>query len=131
MLFSRQAGKTDKARPMTQLLDAGGRLRGVRVLIVEDEYYIADDFRRTLSAAGASVIASCASVRAAQKAIEDGNFDVAVLDLNLNGESGEPLAGALDARGIPYAIATGYGPSALSEGLTAVPWIEKPFEPSL
>jgi DNA-binding NtrC family response regulator len=115
---------------MIETRDPGERLRGLSVLLVEDEYYIADDFRRTIIAEGASVIGPCPSLKSARDAIEAGGFEVAVLDLNLNGESAEPLARELEARGIPFAIATGYGSSALSGNLKPMARIEKPFEPS-
>jgi len=117
----------DKASPS----DAAAQpLSAIRVLVVEDEYYIADDLRRTLKSAGASIIGPVGSIAQAEAAIEKGGFDCAVLDLNLHGDSAAPLADRLKARGIPFAIATGYASGAVPERHDDVPRLEKPFEPS-
>ena len=62
-------------------------LAGKRVLVVEDEYYIADDMRRMLSAAGATVVGPCASLSKAEAAVDEGDFDCAVIDLNLGAKA--------------------------------------------
>ena len=105
------------------------RLSGTRVLLVEDEFYIADDLRRALAGSGAEVIGPVPTVGKAQAAIDAGGFDGAVLDLNLHGESAEPVADRLASLGIPFVIATGYGSGALDDRFKAVPRIEKPFDP--
>jgi DNA-binding NtrC family response regulator len=104
-------------------------LSGVRILLVEDEYYIADDLRRTLDAAGATVVGPCSTLAKAQEAVEEGAFDCAVIDLNLHGESAVSLADRLIEQHKSFAIATGYGSPALPDRLKAVPRIEKPFDP--
>lgn len=109
---------------------AEDQLTGMRVLVVEDEYYIADDLRRSLKGAGATIIGPVGSVASAEKAIEQGEFDCVVLDLNLHGESAAVVADQLKILGIPFAIATGYGSSAVPERHTDVPRLEKPFDPS-
>jgi DNA-binding response OmpR family regulator len=104
-------------------------LDGARVLVVEDEYYIADDVQRELKAAGADVVGPVGTVAMAQKAIDDDCFDCAVLDLNLHGESALPVADRLVERGKSFAIATGYGSGAVPDKFGGVPRIEKPFDP--
>ncbi|NUQ18634.1 MAG: response regulator, partial [Sphingomonas sp.] len=104
-------------------------MEGVRVLVVEDEYFIADDFRRELSAAGAVIVGPASSFSTAAKKIDEGAFDCAVIDLNLHGESALPLAARLATRGKPFAIATGYGSAAIPPEFKGVPRIEKPFDP--
>ena len=104
-------------------------LAGKRVLVVEDEYYIADDIRRMLSAAGAAVVGPCASLSKAEAAVDEGDFDCAVVDLNLGGESAVPIAERLAREGCGLAISTGYGSEALPEHLEGVPRIEKPYDP--
>lgn len=106
------------------------RLTGMRVLVVEDEYYIADDLRRSLKSAGAKIIGPMGSVAQAEAALERGGFDCVVLDLNLHGESAAVVADQLKVMGVPFAIATGYGSSAVPERLNDVPRLEKPFDPS-
>jgi len=104
-------------------------LSGTRVLVIEDEYFIADDVRRVLSAAGAEIVGPVATVAMAQQAIDQANFDCVVLDLNLQGESAVPVADRLVADGHVFAIATGYGSPAIPEHLKGLPRIEKPYDP--
>jgi|SRR5689334_2215532 len=104
-------------------------LSGARVLLVEDEYYIADDLRRTLAGAGATVVGPAPSLSRAQDLLDEGNFDCAVIDLNLQGESAVPIADRLMEEKRSFAIATGYGSGAVPDRLRGVPRIEKPFDP--
>jgi DNA-binding NtrC family response regulator len=104
-------------------------LSGARVLLVEDEYYIADDLRRTLRGAGATVVGPASTLSLAMDLLDEGNFDCAVIDLNLQGESGLPLAERLMEQRRSFAIATGYGSPAIPERLRDVPRLEKPFDP--
>lgn len=109
--------------------DQALQLSGKRILLVEDEYYIADDVRRTLIAAGADVLGPFATVPKAQQALDEGGFDCAVIDLNLHGESATPIADRLLEEGKSFAIATGYGSGAVPDRFRQVPRIEKPFDP--
>ena len=104
-------------------------LSGARVLIVEDEYYIADDLRRMLEAAGASVIGPVSTLAKAHELIDRRGFDCAVIDLNLHGESAVSIADRLLESDTSFAIATGYGSEIVPERLKHVPRIEKPFDP--
>ena len=105
-------------------------LKGTRVLLIEDEYFIADDVQRILTAAGAEVVGPIATVRKAHSAVDEGAFDCVVLDLNLQGESAIPVADRLAAEGHVFAIATGYGSPAIPEHLKGMPRIEKPYDPA-
>jgi DNA-binding response OmpR family regulator len=107
----------------------GLELNGARVLVIEDEFYIADDLRRTLKAAGAELVGPYSTVATASRAVDDGHFDCAVIDLNLHGESAIPIAERLFQDGKSFAIATGYALDALPEHLKHVPRVEKPFDP--
>ena len=104
-------------------------LDGVRVLVVEDEFYIADDLCRALRNNGAVVVGPCPTLRKAEAAINSGGFDCVILDLNLHGDSTAPIADELTNRGVPFVIATGYGSSGVPNRLKRLPQVEKPFEP--
>lgn len=104
-------------------------LAGKRILIVEDEYFIADEYRLVLEKWGAVVVGPFGTLTEAKSAIDRGGFDCALLDLNLRGESAEDLADCLVEGGTPFAIATGYGSPAVPTRFHAVPRLEKPFEP--
>ena len=113
---------------MSEQRDTGAALQGTRILVVEDEYYIADDLQRALKGAGAEIVGPCGSVQPSLDAIAKGGFDCAVIDLSLHGESAEPIADRLESTGYPFAIATGYGSGAVPEQHKHVPRIEKPFD---
>ena len=104
-------------------------LAGIRVLIVEDEYYVADDIRRALSAAGATVIGPIGNLSSAQAAVEAGGFDWAIMDLNLGGESAVDLIDQLVVAGRPFVIGTGYSESSVPQRLHQYPRLRKPFDP--
>jgi CheY-like chemotaxis protein len=104
-------------------------LQGARILVVEDEYFLADDLSRTLAEAGAEVIGPAASIEDATALIADATrIDVALLDVNLRGDMVYPIADALRARGVPFVFATGYDQWALPERFSDAPRVEKPFK---
>ena len=102
-------------------------LRGRQLLVVEDEYMIADDLSRALQERGASVIGPAGSVEDALELLQtEPRIDGAVLDINLRGECAYPIADALRARGVPFVFATGYDAWAIPEIYAGVPRLEKP-----
>jgi DNA-binding response OmpR family regulator len=104
-------------------------LQGSRILIVEDEYLLADDLSAALTEAGAEVLGPIASVEDAQTFIAgEDRIDAAVLDVNLRGDLIFPVADTLQARGVPFAFATGYDQWALPPRFAQVPRVEKPFK---
>jgi DNA-binding response OmpR family regulator len=101
----------------------------MRILIIEDEYYLAADLAEALVARGAEVIGPIGTLGEAMDAIAADPPDQAVLDMNLRGELSFPIADRLDAAGIPYVIATGYSAGSLPERFRGKPRVEKPFRP--
>ena len=105
------------------------KLHGRRVLIVEDEYLLADDLSLVLGDAGAHVLGPVASVEDGMTLIGNTpSIDAAVLDVNLCGDMVFPVADELRSRGIPFAFATGYDEWAFPERFAGVPRVEKPFK---
>lgn len=103
-------------------------LRSCRVLVVEDDFLIADDFSRRLAGRGAQIIGPAATLDAARAALGDGeDVDVAVLDINLRGTLVFPFAQHLEAAGIPFLFCTGYGEDPISECFRDVTRFEKPL----
>jgi PAS domain S-box-containing protein len=101
-------------------------IHGVRVLIVEDAVLLALELEAGLEEAGAVVVGSAADLEEAERMLNL-DFDVAVLDANLNGKSVIPVARALAARGTPFIFATGYDEAGVApEGFTA-PVVRKPY----
>ncbi|MCR0981549.1 response regulator [Roseomonas populi] len=89
---------------------AAGPLAGCRVLLVEDEYIIADEMDGWLRQAGVLVLGPVPDVEEALDLIEReaGALDLAVLDANLGeGQTAYPIADRLDELGVPYLFATG------------------------
>ena len=56
-------------------------------------------------------------------------FDVAMLDVNLNGTTSYPVAAVLAARGVPFFFSTGYSDHALKDGYSDRLVVKKPFRP--
>ena len=84
-------------------------LHGCRVLVVEDEYLLADELSISLMEVGADVLGPVGSVEVALNLMGvEGEIDAAVLDVNLAGETVFPVAEALSARAVPFVFASGY-----------------------
>ncbi|MBB5765221.1 response regulator [Methylorubrum rhodesianum] len=110
--------------------DGSELLNGRRVLVVEDEYFIADDMRRVFEENGAQVIGPVGSIDDALAIIDETpRIDGAVLDINLREVMVFPVADALRARGVPFVFATGYEENAVPKRLRDAIHCEKPIEP--
>ncbi len=104
-------------------------LKGRRILLVEDEYFIADDLRRSLSAEGAAVLGPASTVAEALALVfSDGPIDGAILDINLHGEMIYPVADELTKRGVPFLFLTGYEARDLPSRFAQTPCCQKPAE---
>ena len=104
-------------------------LSGRRVLVAEDEYYLADELDRALREAGAVVLGPVPSVEAALDLVAgEAPPDAAVLDVNLGGAMVYPVADALVARGAPFLFTTGYDQASLPARYAGVRRLEKPVE---
>lgn len=97
------------------------------ILVVEDEPLIAMMLEDFLESLGHSVSATCESVSDALAEADKGGFDVAILDVNLNGESVWPVAHKLREKNIPFVIATGGHVEPPPAEFKNVPLIEKPY----
>jgi CheY-like chemotaxis protein len=111
------------------LNEADQPLSGVRVLLVEDEALVAMLIEDMLADDGCSVVATASRLSEALSYAQDPAFafDVAILDLNLAGESTFPVASALKARNLPFAFATGYGAGGIPAEWRDRPTLQKPF----
>jgi DNA-binding response OmpR family regulator len=108
---------------------AKNALAGRRVLIVEDEYLLADDFRQILADHGAEVLGPVATLGEGLDIIEsDDQIDSAVLDVQLRGEEVFAISAALKSRKIPFVFTTGFGEAKIPTEYWDVPRLEKPFE---
>jgi len=104
------------------------RLAGCRVLVLEDEYFLANDLAEDLKAHGARVIGPFAELSEANDQVANGGFDVAVLDIDVRGEKAFSLADELVRRRIPFVFATGYSPEVLPVRFRGARQLEKPVK---
>ena len=89
-------------------------LQNCRILVVEDEYMLADELRTELADAGAVVLGPVGSLEEAVNLIsEEQDVDGAILDVNLRGEKVYPAADQFLERGTSFVFATGYDQSAI------------------
>lgn len=106
-------------------------LQGSRILVVEDEYFLAADIQEALTAAGADVVGPVATVdEAAALLASAGTIDLAILDINIQGEPIFPIADRLRSDGVPFAFATGFDQWLIPERFENVPHMEKPQKAS-
>ena len=101
---------------------------GLRVLVVEDEYMIAEHISILLEDLGCDVAGPVATIDDALSILKSGKLDGALLDANLNGVGTGPIAAALNEASVPFIVATGYGSRDLGDNaLNLAPRINKPF----
>jgi CheY-like chemotaxis protein len=99
-----------------------------RVLVVEDELMIRILLEDMLRDLGYSIAGQAGRVEEALEAAKNVDFDLAILDVNLNGQPVLPVADALAARGTPFVFATGYGDRDIPESYSDRPTLKKPFQ---
>lgn len=104
------------------------KVRGLRVLIVEDALLLSLELCEGLTEAGVVVVGQAADVGEAMTMLMNNTLDAAVLDANLNGQSVAPVAAALAARGTPFIFATGYGDNQQAPQGFSAPFIRKPYD---
>ena len=103
-------------------------LSGRRVLVVEDEMLVLIMIEDMLADLGCKSVTPAATVDKALALISAQVFDVALLDMNLNGNDSHPVAEALAARGIPFVYSTGNTGQSLRGGYSDRPVLKKPFK---
>lgn len=103
-----------------------GLLAGKRVLVVEDEYFIASDLRRQLAREGAEIVGPVGNL-AAGLTLAEQPLDAAVLDVNLADTMSYPIADCLKAREVPFLFLTGYDGWSLPDTHRDAPRMAKPY----
>jgi CheY-like chemotaxis protein len=98
-----------------------------RVLVVEDESLIGMLTMDMVKELGYATLGPLTNIADAQAVIANSDIDVAVIDLNLNGQPAYPLAEALQAKGVPFVFVTGYAPDSIDGRFAHVPLIQKPI----
>ena len=99
-----------------------------RILVVEDEYFLADDLKKALEGEGLRVAGPVGSESEALAVLDGEQVDCAVLDINLHGRMVYPLARQLRERNVPFLFVTGYDEAEPDEGFADVELLRKPFQ---
>ena len=113
---------------MTADNNTAGKPAGKRVLVVEDEPMIRLLLDDMLADLGYTMAAEAGRLDEALAQAKDGEFDVAILDVNLNGQAISPVVEVLRKRGLPFVFATGYGQRGVPEAYRETPTLQKPFQ---
>jgi len=102
-----------------------------RILVVEDEYFLAKRIADELAKLGVETVGPASSVERALALVEHGGrLDGAVLDIKLRGDIVFPVADALRARGVPFVFATGYDKQVIPDLYRDVVNFRKPVDPA-
>jgi CheY-like chemotaxis protein len=104
------------------------RWRGVRLLIVEDEYFLAQDLADHFQSLGVKVLGPAGTVADALSLLRSHEVEGAVLDVNLRGERVYPVADVLLQKDVPFVFASGYGGELEPDVYTDVPRCIKPVD---
>ena len=104
-------------------------LAGQTVLVLEDDYYLAEDTSSALTEAGAKVIGPYGAVAGALEAIKDRTITAAVLDVNVDGSPSFNMAYAVRGLGTRFLFLTGYDQNIIPAELASSVRLEKPIGP--
>ena len=106
---------------------AAGQPRG-RILVVEDEFLIRMLLEEMLTDLGYELAGVAGRVDEAAELAKKAEFDLAILDVNLDGQDVYPVADIVAQRGLPFMFVTGYGGLGLPEAYRSRPTLQKPFQ---
>lgn len=101
---------------------------GKRVLVVEDEPMIRLLLDDMLTDLGYSMAAEAGGLDEALTVARQGEFDMAILDVNLNGQPITPVVEILNERGVPFMFVSGYARRGVPEEHKQAPLLQKPFQ---
>lgn len=105
-------------------------LQSLRILVVEDEFLIADLLCDALGSHGCDVVGPAPNVEKGLQLAQETPLDGAFLDINLGGEHCFPIAATLLDRGIPFLFLTGYDDGGIiPPAFRNVQRLKKPFDP--
>ena len=101
-------------------------LEGKRILVLEDDYYLATDEKASLQRAGAEVVGPFGSACTERDLLAAGHLDAALVDINLGTGPSFDFARLLAERGIPFIFVTGYDEAVIPREFLSAPRLEKP-----
>ncbi|TKT73373.1 response regulator [Afipia massiliensis] len=98
------------------------------ILLVEDEVMIRMMVADMLEELGYTISGEAGDIDEGIRLVQAIDFDIAILDVNVNGRVITPVAEAVQMRGLPFVFATGYGAQGLPEKFRDRPTLQKPFQ---
>ena len=106
-----------------------GVLSGVRLLVVEDNFFVAEPMCSILASVGGICVGPAGTLERALRLASEELTHGAFLDINLNGVYSFPVARLLRGKGVPLAFVSGHTGLIVPADLRDLPLIAKPFEP--
>jgi CheY-like chemotaxis protein len=107
-------------------------LRGLRVLVVEDNFVLAESMKWALEGLGCEVVGPAPTSARALELLAEADVHAAILDIDLQGKSSTPVAEHLIEAGLPFLFLTGYGNATLlPEALHERRCLNKPVDPEV
>lgn len=125
-----QLSGTTRANPSSEPSPNQRPPPGIQVLVVEDEYFLAQIVSDHLKHAGCEVIGPAGTIEDALDLVAEKALNCAVVDMNLGGEFSSPVIRALITRGIPVGLLSGYDQAAIPDVFRELPFLHKPVNPS-
>ena len=102
-------------------------LAGRKILVVEDSPVVAPFTADLLMELGCEVIGPAPNMAAARELVDAGCFDAALMDIHIRGERVFPLCDALEAKGVPFVLTSGYADWQIPEKWQSAPRLQKPY----
>lgn len=109
-------------------MNAVGNAGKLSVFIVEDEMMIRMMVADMLEELGYEIAGEAGELNEALRLAQTTDFDIAILDVNVNGRVISPVAAIIEKRQRPFVFATGYGAQGLPEEFRDRPTLQKPFQ---
>lgn len=102
-------------------------LIGKRLLVLEDDFYLAKDAATLLTQAGAEVVGPFGNAADENTLCAAGELDGAVVDINLGHGPSFAFAQALGDAKVPFVFVTGYDAATIPDAFAHVERLEKPL----
>jgi DNA-binding NarL/FixJ family response regulator len=102
----------------------------LRALLAEDSALLLFGLEVLLAQRDIEIVGAAGTVASLRQLAEALSPDIAILDVNLNGEMVFPVADLLIERGVPIIFTTGYEPEKIfPPHLLGLPALQKPYDP--
>src|SRR5919107_4709261 len=118
----------DSSTDSHQRMSGDDRLKGRRILVVEDSPVGGPFTAVLLAELGCEVVGPAPNMAAARELLEsDEPIDAAMMDVHIRGERVFPLCEALAAKGVPFVLTSGYADWNMPDKWRDRPRLQKPY----